>query len=110
VDNPVHTHAGMYTHQELEVVVHHMALHLVMVGTRDLRYMVGILVPWEGGQNLLKQEHCFHPHTERERLLHHHLRRGNSLAGTEFGDQIRRNVVRSLQSVRGWEKKFMLQR
>jgi hypothetical protein len=107
VDNPVHTPAGTYTHHELGVVVHHMALHLVMVSTQDLWDMVRILVPWEGGQNPLKQEHCF-PHTVWERLLHHHLWLGNSLPGTEFGDQIQCNVVRSLQSVRRWEEKFML--
>lgn len=109
MDNPVHNHAGMYTHQELEVVVPHMALHLVMVGTQDLWDMVGILVPQEGGQNHLEQQHCFHPHTEWQRLLPHRLWQGKSLAGMEFGDQIQCNVVHSLQSVGGWEKKFMLQ-
>jgi hypothetical protein len=56
---------GTYIHQELEVVVPHTAMHLEMVGTQDLWDMVGILVPREGGQNLLlMQEHYFHPHTE----------------------------------------------
>ena len=105
MDNPVHTHAGMHTHQELELVEPHTALHLVMVGTQDLWDMVRILVPREGGQNLLEQQHCFHPQTELERPLRHRLRRGKSLAGTEFGDQIQCNVVRLLQSVARWGKK-----
>jgi hypothetical protein len=54
-DNPVHTLADMDTHQELELVVHHMVLHLVMFGTQDVWDLLRILVPWEKGQRQLLQ-------------------------------------------------------